>query len=95
MSVLDHELEQQVEALVARLRARLSPDDFQLVQQLRQTEELAIMAACVAEREQLLDAIAWHFPKQELAVRGILAHVTATDADCDTLRGLPSGRHGC
>ena len=91
---LDTELEQRVEAIVARLRARLGPDDFALVQQLRHTEELAIMAACVAEREQLLDAIARHFPEQELAIRGILAHVTQTDADCDTLRGLPSGRHG-
>ena len=94
MSLLDTELEQQVQTLVARLRARLSPEEFQLVQELRQTEELAIMAACFAEREQLLDAIVRHFPDQELAIRGILAHITGTEADCDTLRGLPSGRHG-
>jgi hypothetical protein len=94
VSLLDTELEQRVTALVARLRARLSPEDFQLVQELRQTEELAIMAVCFAEREQLLDAIVRHFPGQELAIRGILAHITATDANCDTLQGLPSGRHG-
>jgi hypothetical protein len=87
-------LEQGVTALEAQLRARLSPADFQLVRQLRQAEELAAVAACAAWEARLCEALARHFPEQELAIRGVIAHITATNADCDTLRGLPAGRHG-
>jgi hypothetical protein len=85
-------LERRVADLEAQLRARLSPEDFQLVRQLRQAEELAAVAACAAWEAQLCDALVRHFPEQELAIRGVLAHITATNADCDTLRGLPAGR---
>jgi hypothetical protein len=87
-------LEQRVTALEARLRARLSREDFQLVQQLRQAEEIAAVAACAAWEARLCDALARHLPKQELAIRGVISHITATNADCDTLRGLPAGRQG-
>src|SRR3954447_20204441 len=87
-------LEQRVTALEAQLRARLSPEDFQLVRQLRQAEELAAVAACTAWEARLCEALVRHFPEQALALRGVIAHITATNADCDTLRGLPAGRHG-
>jgi hypothetical protein len=87
-------LEQRVTDLEAQLYARLSPADFQLVRQLRQAEELAAIGACTAWEARLYDALARHFPEQELALRGVIAHITATNADCDTLRGLPAGRHG-
>jgi hypothetical protein len=87
-------LEQRVTALEAQLRARLSPADFQLVCQLRQTEELAAVAACTAWEARLYDALVRHFPEHKLAILGVIAHITATNADCDTLRGLPAGRQG-
>jgi hypothetical protein len=87
-------LEQQVTALETQLHARLSPADFQLVRQLRQAEELATVAACTAWEARLCDALVRHFPEQELALRGVIAHITTTNADCDTLRGLPTGRQG-
>src|SRR5205809_354601 len=87
-------LEQGVTALEAQLRARLSPADFHLVRQLRQAEELAAVAACAAWEARLCEALTRHFPEQELAIRGVIAHITATNADCDTLRGLPAGRQG-
>jgi hypothetical protein len=87
-------LEQRVTALEARLRARLSPEDFRLVRQLRQAEELAAVAACAAWEARLSDALAHHFPAQELAIRGVIAHIRATNADCDTLQGRPAGRQG-
>src|SRR5262245_6222501 len=87
-------LEQRVAALEAELRARLSPADFQLVCQLRQAEELAAVAACTAWEARLYDALVRHFPEQKLAILGVIAHITATNADCDTLRGLPAGRQG-
>jgi hypothetical protein len=87
-------LEQQVTALEAQLCVRLSSADFQLVQQLRQAEELATIAACAAWEAHLCEALVRHFPEQALALRGVIAHITATNADCDTLRGLPAGRHG-
>src|SRR5437660_5387149 len=87
-------LEQRVTDLEAQLCARLAPADFQLVRQLRQAEELAAVAACAAWEARLCDALVRHFPEQELALRGVIAHITATDADCDTLRGLPTGRQG-
>jgi hypothetical protein len=90
---VDEELEQRRQPREARLRERLPPEDFRLVRQLRHLEELATVAACEAWQRRLLDALARHFPEQELAVRAVAAHVVGTDADCDTLRGLPSGRH--
>jgi hypothetical protein len=87
-------LEQRVTDLEAQLRARLSAADFQLVRQLRQAEELAAVAACTAWEARLCEALVLHFPEQALAIRGVIAHITATDADCDTLQGLPAGRHG-
>jgi hypothetical protein len=85
-------LEQRVTALEAQLRARLSPEDFALVRQLRQAEEIATVAACTAWEALLCDALARHFPEQALAIRGVIAHITTTNADCDTLQGLPAGR---
>jgi hypothetical protein len=87
-------LEQRIAELEAQLRVRLSPEDFQLVRQLRQAEELAAVAACAAWEARLSDALARHFPEQALAIRGVIAHITATNADCDTLQGLPAGRQG-
>jgi hypothetical protein len=87
-------LEQRVTELEAQLCARLSPEDFQLVRQLRQAEELAAIASCTAWEARLCEALVHHFPEQALALRGVIAHITATNADCDTLRGLPAGRHG-
>jgi hypothetical protein len=90
---LDNDLEQRLQQVETELRARLASEDFRLVRQLRHLEELATVAACEAWQRRLLDALARHFPEQELAVRAVAAHVVGTDADCDTLRGLPSGRH--
>ena len=87
-------LEERVTTLETQLRARLSPADFQLVCQLRQAEELAAVAACAAWEARLRDALIRHFPQQALAIQGVFAHITATNADCDTLRGLPAGRQG-
>jgi hypothetical protein len=87
-------LEQRVTALEAQLRARLAPEDFQLVRQLRQAEELAAVAACAAWEARLCEALVRHFPEQALAIRGAIAHITTTNADCDTLQGLPAGRQG-
>jgi hypothetical protein len=85
-------LEQRVTELEAQLRARLSPADFQLVRQLRQAEELAAVAACAAWEARLCEALARHFPEQALAIRGVIAYLATTNADCDTLRGLPAGQ---
>jgi len=79
---------------VARLRERLAPEEFRLVRHLRHLEELALLAACAAWEARCLDALALHFPEHALAIRAVAAHVRSTNADCDTLRGLPAGRHG-
>ena len=89
---LDAELEQRIQQIETRLRERLAPDDFRLVRQLRQLEELATVNACEAWQRRLLEALACHFPEHDLSIRAVAAHVVGTDADCDTLRGLPSGR---
>ena len=85
--MLDEDLEQRIRQIEADLRGRLTAEDFRLVRQMRHLEELATMAACEAWQRRLLDALAQHFPEHELAIRGVAAHVVATDADCDTLRG--------
>lgn len=87
-------LEQRVAALEAQLRLRLSAEDFELVGQLRQAEERAAVAACTAWEARVYDALVRHFPAQQLAILGVIAHITATNADCDTLRGRPAGRQG-
>ena len=93
MSVMDEEaLQRQIDEVVARLRERLAPEDFRLVHQLRHLEELALLAACTAWEPRCLDALAQHFPKHELALRGVAAHVRSTNTECDTLGGLPAGR---
>ena len=95
MSVMDPEaLDRRIDEVVARLRERLAPEDFHLVYQLRHLEELAILAACAAWEQRCLDALAQHFPEHALAIHAVAAHVRGTDADCDTLRGLPAGRQG-
>jgi hypothetical protein len=88
MVLYDEELERRVDQLDACLRARLSSEDYRLVRQLRQAEELAAVAACAAWEERMLAALVRHFPDHELAIRGVIAHVRASEADCDTLRGL-------
>ncbi len=57
-------------------------------------EELALLAACAAWEQRCLDTLAQHFPEHDLALRAVAAHVRSTNAECDTLRGLPAGRHG-
>ena len=94
MPFLQEEFELEVERLEACLREQLSADDFRLVRQLQRAEELAAVAACQAWEQRFLEALVQHFPDIELALRGVATHITATGADCDTLRGLPSGRHG-
>ena len=95
MAVMDQaDLDRQIDEVVARLRDRLAPEDFHLVHQLRHLEELALLAVCTAWEQRCLDALAQHFPEHELALRALAAHVRNTDAECDTLRGLPAGRHG-
>ena len=95
MSVMDPEaLDRRIDEVVARLRERLAPEEFRLVRELRDLEELALLAACTAWEQRCLDALAQHFPKHDLAIRAVAAHVRSTDAECDTLRGLPAGRHG-
>ncbi len=84
----------QAEQVLTQLRGRLAPEDFRLVRQLRQLDELATIAACAAAEQRFLDALVAHFPDHALALQGVLAHIRATDADCDTLRGLPAGRQG-
>ena len=95
MSVMDPEaLERRIDEVVAQLRERLAPEDFRLVRQLRHLEELALLAACTAWEQRCLEALVQHFPEHALALRAVAAHVRGTDADCDTLRGLPAGRQG-
>jgi hypothetical protein len=60
--------------------ANASLDDFRLVRQLRDLEEFATVAACEAWQRRLLDALARHFPEQELAIRAVAAHVIGTVA---------------
>ncbi len=84
----------QADQVLAQLRARLAPEDYRLVRQLRHLDDLATVAACAAAEERFLDALVAHFPDHALALQGVLAHIRATDADCDTLRGLPAGRQG-
>ena len=55
---------------------------------------VALLAACAAWEQRCLEALAQHFPEHALAIRAVAAHIRSTDADCDTLRGLPAGRHG-
>ena len=88
------DLERRVDELVAQLRERLAPEDFRLVHHLRHLEELALLAACTAWEQRCLDALAQHFPEHALALRAVAAHVRNTNAECDTLRGLPAGRYG-
>jgi hypothetical protein len=93
MSVMDPEaLDRRIEKVVGRLRERLAPEEFHLVCELRHLEELALLAACTAWEQRCLDALAQHFPEHDLALRAVAAHVRNTDAECDTLRGLPAGR---
>jgi hypothetical protein len=95
MSVMDSEtLDRQIDEVVARLRERLAPAEFRLVRQLRHLDELALLAACTAWEQRCLDALAQHFPEHDLALRAVAAHVRNTDAECDTLHGLPAGRQG-
>ena len=95
MSVMDSEaLDHRIDEVVARLRERLAPEDFRLVRQLRHLEELALLTACTAWEQRYLDALAQHFPEHDLALRAVATHVRSTNAECDTLRGLPAGRQG-
>ena len=95
MSVMDPEaLDHQIDEVVARLRERLAPADFRLVYQLRHLEELALLAACTTWEQRCLDTLAQHLPEHALALRAVAAHVRSTNAECDTLRGLPAGRQG-
>ena len=95
MSIMDPEaLDRRIDEVVAQLGGRLAPEEFRLVHQLRHLEELALLAACTAWEQRYLDALAQHFPEHELALRAVAAHVRNTDAECDTLRGLPAGRQG-
>ncbi len=84
----------QADQMLAQLRARLAPEDYRLVRQLRHLDDLATVAACAEAEERFLHALVAHFPAHALALQGVLAHVRATDADCDTLRGFPTGRQG-
>jgi hypothetical protein len=77
---------QQAEQVLAQLRARLTDDEYRLVSQLRHLEDLATVAACTAAEERLLEAIVAHFPEQAVAVQAVIAHVRATEADCETLQ---------
>jgi hypothetical protein len=88
MVSLEEQHEQWVEQLAARLRARLSSEDYRLVCMLRQAEELAAVAACTAWEQRMLEAVVQHLPDHELALRSVITHVRNTNADCDTLRGL-------
>ena len=95
MSLKDDEaLALKIDAVVAQLRERLAPEELALVHELRHLEELALLGVCAAWEQRCLDALAQHFPEHELALRAVAAHVRRTDAECDTLRGLPAGRHG-
>jgi hypothetical protein len=82
---------QQAEQVLAQLRERLAPADYRLVRQLLQLEELATVAACTAAEQRLLNALVAHFPDHNLALEATIAHVRATNADCETLqrRAIP------
>ena len=94
MASTPNELDLHARDLEERLRQRLSAEDFRLVHQLQITRELAAVAACQAWQQRFLERLVQHFPEIEIAIRGVMAHLTATEPECDTLRGLPSGRHG-
>ncbi len=84
----------QADEVLAQLRARLAPEDYGLVRQLRYLDDLATVAACTAAEERFLAALVAHLPEHALAIQGVLAHIRATDANCDTLRRQPAGRQG-
>jgi hypothetical protein len=85
---------QQAEQVQAQLRARLAPEDYRLVRQLLQLEELATVAACTAAEERLLAAVVAHYSDHALALESTIVHVRATNGDCDTLRGRAPRRGG-
>ncbi len=94
MASLDMALEERIAAIEARLRDQLPAEGFALVRELRCLEELATLAACEAWQRRMLDAVVRHFPDHELALRGVVQHVLATDGDCDTWHGVAAGGHG-
>jgi hypothetical protein len=94
MASMDAALQQRLAAVEVRLRAQLSEEEFRLVRELRCLDELVTMAACDAWQRRVLEALVRHLPDHELALRGLIQHVITTEGDCDTLRGLGTGRHG-
>jgi|SRR5215216_5693717 hypothetical protein len=85
---------QQADQVLAHLRERLAPEDYRLVRQLLHLEELATVGACTAAEQRLLNALVAHFPDHALALEATIAHVRATNADCDTLQGRAARRAG-
>ena len=64
---------QQAEQILAHLRERLAPADYQLVLQLRQLEEQAAVAACTAAEQRALAALVACLPDPTLALLGEVA----------------------
>jgi hypothetical protein len=85
---------QQAEQILAHLCERLAPEDYRLVRQLLHLEELAIVAACTAAEERLLAAVVAHCSDHTLALEATIAHVRATNADCETLQRRAARRAG-
>ena len=64
---------QQADQVLAQLRERLAPADYQLVLQLRQLEEYAAVAACTAAEQHTLAAVIACLPDSALASLGEVA----------------------
>jgi hypothetical protein len=64
---------QQADQVLAQLRERLAPADYQLVLHLRQLEEYAAVAACTAAEERALATLVACLPDPTLALLGEVA----------------------
>jgi hypothetical protein len=64
---------QQADQVLAQLRERLAPADYQLVLQLRQLEEYAAVAACTAAEQRTLATLVACLPDPTLALLGEVA----------------------
>jgi len=63
-------LAQQADQVQAQLRARLAPEDYQLVLHLRQLEEQAAIAASIAAEQRVVATLVACLPDSMLALLG-------------------------
>ena len=76
-------LERQISDLVSVLRARLEPAQFQLVWALQDAVERLGLADALLREQQLVDALARHWPDHEPAARATIQHVLVDSIGAD------------